>query len=578
MALKDLMALSAEKNKKIGLSEERLLAVVPVFRQYIAFWREYPDLFIEQVLLGDNPENFKLYTYQKIFLRNAMRHKYFYATFSRGFSKSFLSILILNLRAILFPGSDLFVSSAGKEQSGSILTSKMQQLIQLIPGLKNEIDWRPGKTKTGKDDARYLFKNGSTIMVLAASERSRGQRKTCGVLEECASMDETILNEVLLPTMSVNRRLANGEYDREEVINKSQIYITTAGYRATFSYDKLVEIFIRQLLEPDVACIMGGTWKIPVYEGLQDKSFIDELKMSGTYNEASFEREFESRWSGDAENSFFMSAAFDKCRVLKMAEFEAKSGGSKSSYYVIGVDVGRFGCTTEAVVIKVVPQKNSIAFKSLVNFKSYEEEDFETQAINLKKLYFMYRPRIMAIDGNGVGAGLVDFMVKSQVDPDSGDTLPPFGVENDEDGRYKKMRTPDTIPDAMFIIKGNPALNTEIYSYMQVMLTSGKIKMLVPYNEAKVSLMSTKVGQQMDTDARESRLLPYRLTDILKDQMMNLTSENDGPNIILKQVTKRIPKDRFSALGYGLYYVKLEEDRKRKRRGKDISKLMFFNK
>jgi hypothetical protein len=38
MALKDLMALSAEKNKKIGLSEERLLAVVPVFRQYIAFW------------------------------------------------------------------------------------------------------------------------------------------------------------------------------------------------------------------------------------------------------------------------------------------------------------------------------------------------------------------------------------------------------------------------------------------------------------------------------------------------------------------------------------------------------------
>lgn len=42
MALKDLMELSEAKNvKKVGLSEERIQAQVPVLRQYIAFWREY---------------------------------------------------------------------------------------------------------------------------------------------------------------------------------------------------------------------------------------------------------------------------------------------------------------------------------------------------------------------------------------------------------------------------------------------------------------------------------------------------------------------------------------------------------
>lgn len=66
MALQDLMKLSSERNKKIGLSEERLTAIVPIFRQYIAFWREYPDLFVDQVLVGDNPENFHFYTYQRI--------------------------------------------------------------------------------------------------------------------------------------------------------------------------------------------------------------------------------------------------------------------------------------------------------------------------------------------------------------------------------------------------------------------------------------------------------------------------------------------------------------------------------
>lgn len=46
MALKDLLNLS-NNNKKIGLSEERVRAIIPVARQYVAFWREYPDMFID---------------------------------------------------------------------------------------------------------------------------------------------------------------------------------------------------------------------------------------------------------------------------------------------------------------------------------------------------------------------------------------------------------------------------------------------------------------------------------------------------------------------------------------------------
>lgn len=44
-------------------------------------------------------------------------------------------------------------------------------------------------------------------------------------------------------------------------------------------------------------------------------------------------------------------------------------------------------------------------------------------------MYYKYKARVISIDANGLGIGLVDFMVKSQVDPESGDSLPPFGVE-----------------------------------------------------------------------------------------------------------------------------------------------------
>ena len=46
MALQDLLDLSSER-QKIGLSEERINACIPVARQYIAYFREYPDMFVD---------------------------------------------------------------------------------------------------------------------------------------------------------------------------------------------------------------------------------------------------------------------------------------------------------------------------------------------------------------------------------------------------------------------------------------------------------------------------------------------------------------------------------------------------
>ena len=576
MALADLMELSLSKNsKKVGLSEERIKAQIPILRQYIAFWREYPDIFVE-FLCGNNPENFQLYFYQRVFLRAVMRHRYAYATFPRAYSKSFLSVLILMIRCILYPGSHLFVTTGGKEQAAGIAKEKVEELCKLIPGLRNEIDWSRGASKSSKDNVEYIFKNKSKLDIMAARQSSRGKRATGGLVEECILVDQTMLNEVIIPTMNVNRRLPDGSRHEEELVNKSQIFVTTAGWKNTFAYEKLIQTLIQQITEPGQAVVLGGTWRIPVMEKLLQRSFIEELKMDGTYNDASFAREYDSEWSGDAENAFFSSERFDKYRVLLQPEYEWSGRSSKSAYYVLGVDVGRKGCTTEVCVLKVTPQAQGAALKTLVNIYSYDEEHFEQQAINIKKLYYKYKARAIAIDANGLGIGLVDFMVKSQEDPESGDFIPDFGVMNDEDGFYKKFKTPDTETDAMFLIKANAPINTEAHSYVQTQLSSGKIKFLIDETQAKAKLMATKMGQAMDANKRADYLKPFTLTTILREQMLNLVEENEGVNIILKQSSKGIKKDKFSAFEYGLYYIKLEEDRSRKRKKRNISDMMFF--
>lgn len=580
MSLKKLLDISESHNnfKKAEVTEERLLNDIDEIRTLIAFYREYPDLFVDDIKGPDCV--FKFRFTQRVFLRIIMRHKYVYAVFPRGFSKSFLAMMALMLRAILFPGSHLSITTGGKEQAASITIAKVEEICKMIPALSNELDWSRGASKKSKDNVHYIFKNGSEIDILAARESSRGQRRTGILIEESILVDGDALNEIIIPTTNIDRNLADGSTDPDEVVNQSQIYITTAGWKNSFPYEKLIEIFNNSAIDPDQYMILGGNYELSIIEGAAKESWLDDMKLNGTYNESSFDREYNSIWSGDAENAYFSSDTFDKYRRLLQPEYEYSARSSKNAYYVLGIDVGRFNCTTEVCVFKVTPQVQGAALKSLVNIYTYEAEDFQEQAIKVKKLFYKYKARMCAIDANGIGAGFVDFMTKAQNDPETGDILPAFGVADgtseDVVEQYKKIKGPEVENDAMYLIKANAPINTEAHAYVQVQLSSGKIQLLIDERDAAVKLNDTKVGQNMTPEERNEKLMPFQQTSILKDQMLNLVEENEGVNIILKKNNSKIKSDKFSAFEYGLLYIKREEDRSRKRKKHSIADMMFF--
>ena len=580
MALEHLLNLTYSKdNKKIGISEERIHRIKPVMRSYIAFWREYPDLFVDFMSTGWDPEakpTFKLLFYQRVFLRVSMRYKYVYAVFPRAYSKSFLSVLILLIRGILYPGAMLFSTAGGKEQAATILSDKIRDICNKIPAFNKEIDWRRGQTQESKDYCLYILKNGSTIENLAASERSRGRRMHAGLIEECVGVDQKILQEVIIPTMNVSRRCLDGTTQEEEVLNQAQLYITTAGYKNTFSYEKLIQLMVRMITKPKEAFIMGGTWRIPVALGLQSKNFITSIQQDPTFNLASFQREYESMWSGTVENAFFDGDKFDRNRILQKPEYEYSGRSNQNAYYILGIDVGRKGCQTCIIVFKVTPTQNGESIKSVVNIIDLEDMHFEEQAIQIKKAFYRYKAQRVVIDGNGVGLGLVDYMVKQQ--NQNGEVLPDFGVYNDDEKYYKQYRTNICEDDAMYIIKANAPINTAAHTIAKSQMESGKIKFLINDIDAKNKLLGTRLGQNMKPEARNEYLKPYVLTSMLRDEMLNLREENEGVNVILKQANKRIPKDKFSALEYGIYYIKQEEDSRRKRKKKfNAAEWKFYN-
>ena len=580
MALQDLLNISSNK-QKIGISPERVEAIKPVLRQYIAYWREYPDMFIDFLQTGADgeipKEGLRFFFYQRVFLRISLRYRQVYAVFPRGYSKSFLAVLSLMIRCILYPGAKLFSSAGGKSQAAGILKEKVDELCKLVPALERELDLRPGKTQQSKDYCKYQFKNGSYFDNLVAGEKTRGKRRHAGVLEECASMDGDVLQEILIPVMAISRKALDGTKVPDEALNKGQLYITTAGQKASFAYQKLISVLVKMITEPRSAFILGGTYKILVLLGHYDKTFVQDQKKDETFNEAAFGREYESRWSGTVEDAFFNGDAFDRSRCLETAETEYSGRSSVQSYYVVSVDVGRRGCDSVATVIKVVPQAMGESYKSLVNIQTFSDEHFEDQAIKIKKLYYKYKAKRVVIDGNGLGIGLIDYMIKQQIDSATGDIYPPFGVYNDEEGYYKKYRTANTEQEAMYIIKANAPINTEAHSNVQAQLNSGKLKFLIEERIAKAKLLDTKIGANMTPEQRNERLMPFKLTDILRDEMLNLREENEGINIILKQANKRVKKDKFSAFEYGLYYIKQEEAKKKKKKRFEAKDWCFLN-
>lgn len=112
------------------------------------------------------------------------------------------------------------------------------------------------------------------------TEKTRGRRFQSGLMEEAATLDQDMLNEVILPTLVVQRTI-NGVADENEVSNQSQIFITSAGYKNTFAYEKLLQFLCESVVRPNESIVLGDTWRIPVYEKLQPRNFIEQLRMDG---------------------------------------------------------------------------------------------------------------------------------------------------------------------------------------------------------------------------------------------------------------------------------------------------------
>ncbi len=82
----------------------------------------YPDYLIDVITPKDS--FFKLFFYQRIFLRVCMRFQEVSGTFPRAYSKSFLNFISNMIRSIMLPASKGFTCADTKKQAAQIIEEK----------------------------------------------------------------------------------------------------------------------------------------------------------------------------------------------------------------------------------------------------------------------------------------------------------------------------------------------------------------------------------------------------------------------------------------------------------------------
>lgn len=233
------------------------------------------------------------------------------------------------------------------------------------------------------------------------------------------------------------------------------------------------------------------------------------------------------------------------CRVLETPIMEIQDN---SDEFYIGVDVARSENTNNnqsaISAIKVVrnPKTKRIIDLQIVNvFGMSNKLNFTEQACIVKKYKKAYKAKMVIADGNGLGSGLVDELLKPSYDKITGEYLGCFDTINTDN-----QPQVTNAEKCLFDMKAQ-TFQTKVISHFINAVDSGMLKMLIHKQEQDFNDKERKFF--------DKNVAPFIHSELLFVEISNLKLKVNGKNLSIEKVVRKIDKDRFSATAYTIFYI-----------------------
>ena len=529
-----------EKKRVLEISDETVFGKnLWNYYQFVSWAKWYPDRFIE--LFKSEESNMQLHYDQRIFMRCDIRFQSMYGVFSRGYAKTYTEVLDDFIVAILNPNINLSVTAQTRENAAALLQDKTNEILTHYPLLENEIEYK----RFSKNDAIIKMKNGATITNLANAQTSKGRRRHRIKIEESALLNNALFEDALAPIVEVPRTTSGSLalVDPEEM-NFQIHFFTTSGYRGSDEFARSVRM-VNGMRNLTGDIVLGSSWRLPCYYG-RGSSKTQILKKKRNSNPIFFAQNYEQKWVGCADNALVDVNKLMATRTLEEPVLEAQR---ETDEYYIGVDVARSENTNNnqsaIVVIKVIrnPVNKRVAELQVVNVLGVTNKmNFKNQACMIKKLKNQYHAKMVIVDGNGLGSGLVDQLLLDSYDEITGNYIGCFDTINTDN----KPENPNA-EKCLFDMKAQ-GYQTKVVSYFINAVDSGMLKMLIRKQEQDFT--------DKEREFYDRNVLPFVNTELLFMEIANLKLKvMAGNNLSVEKVVKKIDKDKFSALSYCIFYI-----------------------
>ena len=431
------------------------------------------------------------------------------------------------------------------------------------------------QTKINGTNAMVVFKNGSYIKVVTASDSSRGNRANVLLLDEFRLISKDVVDTILrkfLTQRRMPRYAALSKEERLDAYNKEKnitMYLSSAYWQDSWAFLKCKDTCQFMLDDSKRQFVCGFPYQLSIEEGLLDRELVEDEMAETDFNEIKFLMEYCAEFYGSSDGAFFDFDSISKNRKLKYPMYPDKLSSRLNSAQIriapklngetriLSADIALMSSKknhndAKAIFInQMMPTKAGRYTSNIIYADSAEGLHTEDQALMIRKLYDEYSCDYIVIDTNGVGLGCYDALARDIADPETGEVYPALSCCND-----KTMAERCSSPNAdkvIWSIKANAQMNSDCAVLLREGFRSGKIRLLVSEYDAEDLLGGIRGYSSMSPAEKIKYQLPYIHTTLLIDELIKLQHDEAGGKVRIYERTG-MRKDRYSSLAYN-YYV-----------------------
>jgi len=545
----------------------------------VAFYRKNPHLFARDYL------HLNLKLFQKILLIMMMASDTMVFIASRGIGKTWLSAVFCVIRCILWPGTKICVASGTRSQAYAVIEKIVLEIKLNSQELAAEIDDK--NSKLNNTQGILVFKNGSYIKVVTASESARSNRANIVLIDEFRLVDQEVINTILKKFLTQRRMPAYAElteserqaqYAKEK--NKT-VWCSSAYFADHWSYQKCVET-IKGMVTPnrrDFCCSLP--YELSIAEGLLDPDVVESDMLEPNFSDIRHMMEYEGIFYNSADGAFFDYNSVSKNRHINYPMLPAnlsaklKSNGNiriqpkmAGEKRLLSADIALMASTrhnndaTAIFITRLVPTKAGRYTVNVTYTETNEGLRTEEQALNIRRLYEEYDCDYIVIDAKNVGLAVLDCLSNDINDPETGEIFPALCTANNAELAARCVNK--DARKAIWAILGSAKFNSDVALLLREGFKSGRIRLLINEYDGEEAMGQLPGFSTLDAGDRLRLTMPYINTTLLINELVNLKHEESNGLVRISEKSG-MRKDRYSSLSYN-YYVALQLEKDMRKR------------